>query len=116
MLSAATRWWKSDTALHSFLFVQFLIGLPFFVFGTYSLYQMQFVGFLIGHDGTGQPCTDQTYCIVPWAGSEKDLNAIILYLNAFTFGLGGAVTLLLAAYSDYWRKYLAIMVFMNGQY
>ena len=65
---------------------------------------MQFVGFLIGHDGAGQPCIDQTYCIIPWAGSDKDLNAIILYLNAFTFGLGGVVTLILSAYSDYWRE------------
>jgi hypothetical protein len=105
MISTATKWWKKDTTLHSFLFVQFLIGLPFFVFGTYSLYQIQTVGFLIGHDGTGKPC--ETYCIVPWAGSEKDLNAIILYLNAFTFGLGGVVTLLLAAYSDYWSEFSA---------
>lgn len=102
MLSAAQQWWMRDPSLHSFLFVQFLIGLPFFVFGTYSVYQIQTVGFVIGNDGTGQPCT--TYCIVPWGGSEMDLNAIVLYMNAFAFGLGGVVTLLLSAYADYWRK------------
>ena len=71
------------------------------------MYQLQIAGFLLGHDGTGQPCT--TYCIVPWAGTELDLNAVILYLNAFTFGLGGCVTLFLSAYSDYWRKYQLLL-------
>lgn len=43
-----------------------------------------------------------TFCIIEWAGSSLDLNAILLYMNAFGVGLGGLVTLILSAYSDYW--------------
>ncbi|KAK4920418.1 hypothetical protein LTR49_012010 [Elasticomyces elasticus] len=40
-----------------------------------------------------------------------DLNSIILYLNAIGFGIGGAVTLILSAYSDYWsRKHLLVTI------
>jgi hypothetical protein len=102
MYAAAKAWWTRDTALHSFICTQFLIGLPFFVFGTYSLYQMQNVGYVIGHDENGGPC--ETYCIVPWAGSQLDLNSVVLYLNAFIYGVGGIVTLILSAYSDYWSE------------
>ena len=93
-------WWKRDTALHSFVFCQFLIGLPFTVFNTYIIYQLQVVGYVIGSDADGGLCT--TYCIVPWAGTRLDLNSVLLYLNAISFGVGGIVTLFLSAYSDFW--------------
>lgn len=70
------------------------------MFNTYVVYQLQVVGFLIGTDGSGSPCT--TFCIVSWAGSKHDLNSVLLYLNAFAFGLGGIISLFLSAYSDYW--------------
>ncbi|KAK5691001.1 hypothetical protein LTR17_025776 [Elasticomyces elasticus] len=109
MLSPLQNWWKRDSALHSFVYANFLIGLPFTVFNTYVIYQLQIVGFLLGTDANGQPCT--TYCIVPWAGTNMDLNSIILYLNAIGFGVGGAVTLVLSAYSDYWsRKHLLVTI------
>ena len=96
-------WWKRDTALNTYIYAQLLISLPFSVFGTYVTYQMQIAGFMIGDDGAGGPCT--TYCIIEWAGSRLDLNAILLYMNAFGVGLGGLVTLILSAYSDYWCKF-----------
>ncbi len=129
------HWWTRDTALHSFVFCNFLIGLPFTIFNTYVIYQLQIVGYLIGTDVSwrrlnrprmlrkmrtvtdyndqvdDQPCT--TYCIVPWAGSRLDLNSVLLYLNAIGFGVGGAVTMFLSAYSDFWpRKHLLVTIFI----
>ena len=86
MVSSPVAWWKRDTALNTYIYAQLLISLPFSVFD----------------DGAGGPCT--TYCIIEWAGSRLDLNAILLYMNAFGVGLGGLVTLILSAYSDYWCK------------
>lgn len=96
-------WWTRDTALHSFVLCQFLVDMPFSLFNTYVTYQLQVVGRVIGNDKDGHPCTGD-YCIVPWGGTRLDLNALLLYLNALSFGLGGAVTLLLCAYSDFWCK------------
>ena len=105
------NWWTRDTALHSYVFCQFLIGIPFAVFNTYVIYQLQVVGYLIGTDNQGQPCT--TYCIVPWGNTRLDLNSVLLYLNALAFGLGGACSLFLCAYSDYWsRKHLLVSFFI----
>jgi hypothetical protein len=53
MLSSLQTWWQRDTALHGFVFSNFLVGLPFTVFNTYVLYQVQIVGFLIGTDVSG---------------------------------------------------------------
>jgi hypothetical protein len=100
MSFSPVTWWTRDTALNTYIYCQLLISLPFSVFGTYVTYQMQIMGFLIGNDGQGGPC--QTFCIIEWAGSNLDLNAILLYMNAFGVGLGGLVTLILSAYSDYW--------------
>ena len=105
------NWWTRDKALHSYVFCQFLIGIPFAVFNTYVVYQLQVVGYLIGTDKQGQPCT--TYCIVPWGNSQLDLNSVLLYLNALAFGLGGACSLFLCAYSDYWaKKHLLVSFFI----
>jgi hypothetical protein len=93
-------WWNRDTALNTYIYAQVLISLPFSVFGTYVTYQMQIAGMMVGDDGAGGPC--MTFCIVEWAGSRLDLNAVLLYMNAFGVGLGGLVTLILSAYSDYW--------------
>ena len=95
-------WWEKDQALHTFVYAQLLLSLPFSVFGTYVAYQIQTVGFVIGNDGQGGPCVD--FCIVEWAGSQMDVNSVLLYMNAFGIGLGGFVTLILSAYSDYWCK------------
>ncbi|KAG9235081.1 autophagy-related protein 22-like protein [Amylocarpus encephaloides] len=94
--------WKQDTALNSYIFCLFLIGLPFTIFATYVIYQLQVVGYLIGTDADGQPCID--YCLVPFGGQELDLNSAILYLNAMGFGLGGACSVLISAYADFWKN------------
>lgn len=107
MAFSPVKWWTVNTALHTYIFAQLLISLPFSVFSTYVQYQLQITGFVIGTDDQGQPCT--TYCNVDWAGSRLDLNSVLLYLNAFGIGLGGFVTLFLAAYSDHWtRKHLIV--------
>jgi len=103
MAFSPAAWWTRDTALHTYIYCQLLISLPFSVFTTYVTYQLQIVGFVIGNDGAGGPC--ETYCIIEWAGSKLDVNAILLYMNAFGIGLGGLVTLFLSAYSDYWCKF-----------
>lgn len=104
-------WWARDTALHNYVFCQFLIGIPFAVFNTYVIYQLQVVGYIIGTDKQGQPCT--TYCIVPWGNAQLDLNSVLLYLNALAFGLGGACSLFLCAYSDFWaKKHLLVSFFI----
>ncbi|KAF2720486.1 hypothetical protein K431DRAFT_295163 [Polychaeton citri CBS 116435] len=107
------RWWKSNVALQTFVYSQFLICLPFAVFNTYVMYQLQVTGYIIGSDDKGAVCTE--YCIVEWAGSKLDLNSVLLYLNAFGTGLVGLLTLFLFAFSDcwpfsvriYWRKNLS---------
>ncbi|KAM0707711.1 hypothetical protein Q7P35_004358 [Cladosporium inversicolor] len=102
MAFSPVAWWTRDTALHTYIYAQVLISLPFSVFGTYVTYQLQIAGMMVGDDGAGGPC--MTFCIIEWAGSRLDLNAILLYMNAFGVGLGGLVTLILSAYSDYWSK------------
>ncbi|KAJ9609001.1 hypothetical protein H2200_006772 [Cladophialophora chaetospira] len=101
--------WRRESAYYTYLYCQFLIGVPYFIFNTYVLYQIQVVGFLIGTDVDGQPCT--TYCIVPWGGTRLDLNTVLLYMNALGFPLGGALMIILSAYSDFWdQKHLLITI------
>ncbi|KAH9212521.1 autophagy-related protein 22-like protein [Leptodontidium sp. 2 PMI_412] len=95
-------WWKKDTALNTYIFGLFLIGLPFTLFATYVVYQLQVVGFMIGADSDGLPC--MTYCLVPFGSQKLDLNSVILYLNALGFGLGGVVAVFIAAYADFWKE------------
>ncbi|KAK0104120.1 hypothetical protein ONS96_005216 [Cadophora gregata f. sp. sojae] len=95
-------WWKKDTALNTYVFGLFLIGLPFTLFGTYVIYQLQVVGYMIGTDSNGLPCT--TYCLVPFGSQRLDLNSVILYLNALGFGLGGVAAVFTAAYADFWKR------------
>jgi hypothetical protein len=91
---------KKDFALNSYIFCLFLIGLPFTLFGTYVIYQIQVVGFLIGADADGLPCT--LYCLVPFGGRQLDLNSALLYLNAMGFGFGGFFSIFISAYADFW--------------
>lgn len=98
--------WKQDTARNTFVYTQFLISLPFTVFFTYTVYQLQLVGFLIGTDAEGGPCT--TYCIVPFGNGRLDLNSVLLYMNAMTFGFGGFIMIFLTAYADFWSKSISV--------
>lgn len=98
--------WKQDTAYNTFVYTQFLISLPFTVFNTYAIYQLQVVGFLIGTDAEGAPC--MTYCIVPFGNDRLDLNSVLLYMNAMTFGLGGFIMVFLTAYADFWSEFACL--------
>ncbi|KAE9381972.1 hypothetical protein N431DRAFT_16241 [Stipitochalara longipes BDJ] len=108
-------WWKQDTALNTYIFGLFLIGLPFTIFATYVIYQLQVVGYLIGTDADGQPCVD--YCLVLFGSRKLDLNSVLLYLNALGFGLGGVLSLLISAYADFWKNkslLVALLVICYG--
>ena len=74
----------------------------FHSFGTYVIYQLQVVAYIIGTDAEGQPCVD--YCLVPFGSHLIDLNSALLYMNAMGFGLGGALAVLISAYADFWIK------------
>jgi hypothetical protein len=98
--------WKQDTPRNTFIYTQFLIALPFTLFNTYAIYQLQVTGFLIGTDAEGAPCT--TYCLVPFGSGKLDLNSVLLYVNAMTFGLGGFIMIFLTAYADFWSKFVPV--------
>lgn len=84
----------------SYIWVNFIIGLPFVAYGTYVIFQLQQIGFIIGH-GVDEP-TCMTSCIVPFGSSELDMNAVILYLNGMGFAFGGFIMIFVAALGDYW--------------
>jgi hypothetical protein len=92
--------WKQDPALSTYLFGLFLIGLPFTIFATYVIYQLQVVGYLISTNANGQPCIDCR--LVPFGKEKLDLNFVLLYLKALGFGLGGVSAMLISAYADFW--------------
>lgn len=106
---------KREPALFTYVFGLFLIGIPFAVFGTYIVYQIQFTGFLIGTDADGMPCME--YCLVPFGSQMIDVNSVMLYLNALGFGLGGVVSVFISAYADYWPNksvLIAILIAVYG--
>lgn len=94
--------WKRDTALHTYIFIAFIIGLPFTLLATYVVYQIQVLGFLLGTDSDGLPCV--SYCLVPFGSKTLDLNSVILYLNAMGLGIGGFLSLIISAYADYFSR------------
>jgi hypothetical protein len=99
-------WWKRDTARNTFVYTNFLINLPFTVFNTYVIFQLQLTGFLLGTDADGLPCTE--YCLVPFGNGVQDLNSAILYMNAMTFGFGGVIMIFLIAYADFWSTFTLV--------
>lgn len=104
MARSLISWWREDLARNTYIYTNFLIGIPFYLFGTYSVYQIQVTGFMIGTDGQGGPCLE--YCIVPFGTGQIDLNSVLLYMNAMTFGIGGFVVIFIVAYADYWSRSL----------
>lgn len=103
MAPQLVAWWKRDSARNTFIYTNLVVGCAFAIFSTYIVYQLQFTGFLIGTDLDGQPCT--TYCIVPFGNQRLDLNSVLLYMNAMTFGLGGTIAIFIIAYADFWSKF-----------
>ncbi|TKY87446.1 hypothetical protein EX895_004124 [Sporisorium graminicola] len=78
---------------------------------TYGLFQLQTIGFMIGHEpgkpaGTG--CMPgATSCRVPWASKgDVNLTSFILYLNAISYAVSGALIFFISAAGDYmnWKR------------
>lgn len=100
---------QQNAARNTFIYTGFLISLPFWSFNTYTVFQLQVIGFVIGTDSNGDPCTG-TYCIVPLGSQLLDINAVLLYMNAMTFGIGGAIGIFIIAYADFWSKYCRLKI------
>ncbi|GAP91117.1 putative autophagy-related protein 22 [Rosellinia necatrix] len=92
----------------------FAIGPPFASFVTYVGFQLQNIGYVIGHapgeaPRSGCPPT-ATSCRVPFAGSgDVNLTSYILYLNAIIYAVSGALTLIVSGIGDY-------VDYQRGQY
>lgn len=94
--------WKRETARNTFYFINFIYGLIFTIFGTYATSQLQTTAVLIGHDSSGGPCTVD--CSVLMGTQRLDIQTVLLYLTALTFGLGGFITLNLVWFADLWGR------------
>ena len=88
--------------VYSYVFASFVSSLPYASFSTYVRFQLQQIGFVIGHGVSSSVC--ETSCIVPFGSSELDLNAVLLYLNAMGFAIAGFVIIFIAALGDYSSK------------
>ncbi|PWN52268.1 hypothetical protein IE53DRAFT_378283 [Violaceomyces palustris] len=75
---------------------------------TYGLFQLQTIGFMIGHEpgfppGTGCMPGAQA-CRVPWAGrGDVNLTSFILYLNAISYAVSGLLTFFISSLGDHMR-------------
>lgn len=84
----------------------FAIGAPFASFVTYVGFELQNIGYVVGHvpgaaPGSGCPPA-ATSCRVPFAGSgDVNLTSYILYLNAIIYALSGGLTLIISGIGDY---------------
>lgn len=84
----------------------FAIGAPFASFVTYVGFQLQNIGYVVGHaagEAPGSGCLPTaTSCRVPFAGSgDINLTSYVLYLNAIIYALGGGLTLIISGIGDY---------------
>ncbi len=84
----------------------FSIGPPFAAFVTYVGFQLQNIGYVVGHV-PGEPsrsgcAATATACRVPFAGSgDVNLTSYVLYLNAIVYALSGGLTLVVSGIGDY---------------
>ncbi|KAI1743765.1 hypothetical protein F4680DRAFT_319386 [Xylaria scruposa] len=84
----------------------FAIGPPFASFGTYVGFQLQNIGYTVGHAPGEAPRSGclptATSCRVPFAGSgDVNLTSYVLYLNAIIYALSGGLTLIISGIGDY---------------
>lgn len=84
----------------------FASGAPFAAFATFVGYQLQNIGYVVGHapsEPLGSGCLPTaTSCRVPFAGSgDVNLTSYILYLNAIIYAVSGGVTLIVSGIGDY---------------
>ncbi|KAJ2984822.1 hypothetical protein NUW58_g5857 [Xylaria curta] len=95
--------WRYETG---YFLSTFAIGSPFASFVTYVGFQLQIIGYVIGHapeEVSGSGCLPTaTSCRVPFAGSgDVNLTSYILYLNAIIYALSGGLTLIVSGIGDY---------------
>ncbi|KAJ8115852.1 hypothetical protein ONZ43_g4569 [Nemania bipapillata] len=105
---------KSKKALWAWLLVCFSTGPTNGVAGRYVPAVLQSVTNAVGHiPGTDKPCATRgtIVCVVPFGPGEVDYNSYILYLQAISRSIEGALTLLIAGVADYghYRKNLMII-------
>ncbi|KAK0545662.1 hypothetical protein OC845_005011 [Tilletia horrida] len=85
--------------------VQFASGIAFSPFLTYVPFQLQFIAYFIGHEpgmppGTGCSPTAIS-CRVPFAGhGDINLTSFINYINAISYAVSGALTLIVSGLGD----------------
>ncbi|KAI1113227.1 hypothetical protein F5Y14DRAFT_228149 [Nemania sp. NC0429] len=84
----------------------FATGAPFAAFGTFVAFQLQNIGYVVGHapdEPLGSGCAPTaTSCRVPFAGyGDVNLTSYILYLNAIIYAVSGGVTLIVSGIGDY---------------
>ncbi|KAI3336919.1 hypothetical protein HD806DRAFT_528500 [Xylariaceae sp. AK1471] len=100
----------------------FAIGPPFASFVTYVGFQLQNIGYVIGHapgEALRSGCLPTaTSCRVPFAGSgDVNLTSYILYLNAIIYALSGGLTLIVSGIGDhinYQREQYVIQLILYG--
>jgi hypothetical protein len=81
-------WWTQDMAFHTFLYCQFLIGIPFFIFNTYVTCQLQVVGYLIGTDLDGGTLHDILHRPLGKGMARSQLDSVIYERPWFRAGRG----------------------------
>ncbi|KAI1164071.1 hypothetical protein F5B18DRAFT_616798 [Nemania serpens] len=84
----------------------FASGAPFAAFATFVGFQLQNIGYIVGHapgEPLGSGCLPTAdSCRVPFAGSgDVNLTSYILYLNAIIYAVSGGVTLIVSGIGDY---------------
>lgn len=75
--------------------------------GRYIPAVLQSVANAVGHiPGTDKPCETRgkIVCVVPFGRGEVDYNSYILYLQAISRSVEGALTILISGIADYGRK------------
>ncbi|KAI0636058.1 autophagy-related protein 22-like protein [Trametes polyzona] len=112
--SSSTTPRRSTTRIELWAFYVYYIGnngLSGFNFGPS---QFQNLLFLAGYDPSKPPftapCGADTDCVLPYLGSVRDVNSIVLLTNGISFALQAAVLLIVGAWADYgrWRPNITI--------
>ncbi|KAI0326440.1 hypothetical protein GY45DRAFT_1328979 [Cubamyces sp. BRFM 1775] len=86
-------------------------GLSGFNFGPSQFQNLLFLaGYDPAHPPFTAPCGADTQCVLPYLGSVRDVNSIVLLTNGISFALQAVVLLLIGAWADYgrWRPNITI--------
>ncbi|KDN47170.1 hypothetical protein K437DRAFT_255964 [Tilletiaria anomala UBC 951] len=100
----------------------FATGPAFGGYASYVSFQIQNIGYLIGHEPGNAPGSGcdffATTCLVPMAGAgDINLTSFILYLNAISYAVSGALVFIVAGigdYTDYKREQYIFFIIVYG--